>query len=91
MIAWWRDEHLAKVPRPGQWLVLVGLSIVVMVLLEWIQLPAALLLGAILAGILIETAGGKIRIPALPFQFSQVVIGCLIASRITQQILKTFE
>jgi membrane AbrB-like protein len=78
------------VPRPAQWLILLFLSVVLMVLLEWLRLPAALLLGAMFAGILIETGGGKIRVPALPFQFSQAVIGCLVASRITPQILKTF-
>ncbi|MDR3456702.1 MAG: AbrB family transcriptional regulator [Verrucomicrobiae bacterium] len=91
MIAWLKEEHLSRVPRPAQWLSLLLLSVVFMVLLEWFRLPAALLLGAMFAGILIETGGGEIRVPALPFQFSQAVIGCLVASRITPQILKTFE
>jgi len=91
MTAWLKDEHLSKAPRPAQWLVLVLLSVVVMALLEWLRLPAALLLGAMFAGILIETGGGEIRVPALPFQFSQAVLGCLVASRFTPQILKTFE
>ena len=90
MIAWLKEDHISKVPRPAQWLILSFLSVVVMVLLEWLRLPAALLLGAMFAGILIETGGGKIRVPALPFQFSQAVIGCLVASRITPQILNTF-
>ena len=91
MIAWLKREHLSQVPRLVQWLMLLVLSVVLMVLLEWFRLPAALLLGAMFAGILIETGGGQIRVPALPFQFSQAVIGCLVASRITPQILKTFE
>ena len=90
MMAWFKAEPLSRVPRPAQWLMLLLLSVVLMVLLEWFRLPAALLLGAMLAGLLIETGGGKIRVPALPFQFSQAVIGCLVASRITPQILKTF-
>jgi uncharacterized membrane protein AbrB (regulator of aidB expression) len=90
MIAWFQREHLSAMPRSAQWLVLMAVSVAVMVLLEWIHLPAALLLGAMVAGILIETSGGKIRVPALPFQFAQAVIGCLVASRITPQILKTF-
>ena len=84
------DEPLARVPQRAQWLLLLFLSVVLMMLLEWFRLPAALLLGAMFAGILIETGGGKIRVPAVPFQFSQAVIGCLVASRITPQILKTF-
>ena len=91
MMAWLREEHLSKVPRPAQWLILFLLSVLLVVLLEWCHLPAALLLGAMFAGILIETGGGDIRVPALPFQFSQAVIGCLVASRITPEILKTFE
>ncbi len=91
MMDWLRKEHLSKVPRPAQWLILLLSSVVVTVLLEWCHLPAALLLGAMFAGILMETGGGEIRVSALPFQFSQAVIGCLVASRITPQILKTFE
>jgi membrane AbrB-like protein len=91
MMAWLREEHLSKVPRPAQWVILLLLSVIVTSLLEWCRLPAALLLGAMVAGILMETGGGEIRVPALPFQFSQAVIGCLVASRITPQILKTFQ
>jgi uncharacterized protein len=90
MIAWLKREHLSQVPRPAQWFILLFVSAASMLLLEWVHLPAALLLGAMFAGIFLETAGGDIRVPALPFLFSQAVIGCLVASRITPQILKTF-
>jgi len=91
MISRLKAEPLAKQPQPVQWALLLLLSVVLMVLLGWFRLPAALLLGAMFAGIFIETGGGEIRVPALPFQFSQAVIGCLVASRITPQILRTFE
>lgn len=91
MIAWLNREHLARVPRPAQWFVLACLTVVLTALLERLRLPAAWLLGAMFAGILVETGGGRIRVPGLPFQFSQAVIGCLVASRITPQILETFR
>lgn len=90
MIAWLTREHLSRMPRPAQWIILLLLSVALMILLERFHLPAALLLGAMFAGILVETAGGGIRVPTLPFWFSQAVIGCLVATRITPQILKTF-
>jgi hypothetical protein len=58
--------------------------------LECVHLPAALLLGALAAGILVETGGGSVRVPAGLYRFSQAVIGCLVARAITAPILKTF-
>ena len=40
-------------------------------LLTWARLPAALLLGAMLAGILVENGGAGILVPQLPFGFAQ--------------------
>jgi membrane AbrB-like protein len=65
-------------------------SAVLVALLEWAHLPAALMLGPLIAGILIETGGGDVRVPALPYSFAQAVIGCLVARVITPQILSTF-
>ena len=81
---------LAKIPPPAQWIILLILSGGLMAVLEWMRLPAALLVGAMFAGIIVESTGGKVRVPALPFWFAQATIGCLVASRITSQILKMF-
>jgi uncharacterized protein len=39
---------------------------------------------------LLETGGGSVRVPNLPYSFAQAVIGCMIARVLTPQILSTF-
>jgi membrane AbrB-like protein len=90
MLAWLKEQPLARLPGAVQWSLLLLVSALLVALLEWAHLPAALLLGALLAGILHETAGGHVRVPALPFWFSQAVIGCLIARVFNPHILRTF-
>jgi membrane AbrB-like protein len=59
-------------------------------LLTWARLPAALLLGSMLAGILVENGGAGILVPQLPFSFAQAVVGCMIARVLTSTILHSF-
>lgn len=87
MMDWFKNGPLTS--RPVQWSVLLVVSAVLVALLEWVRLPAALMLGAMMAGILMETAGGKIRIAPPLYSFSQTVIGCMIARAITAPIMKT--
>jgi membrane AbrB-like protein len=86
------SDHLplAKFPRWTQWLVLASLSLALAALFRLVRLPAALLLGPMIAGILVESGGGKVRVPELPFAFAQAVIGCLIARMITADIVTDF-
>src|SRR6202012_1148829 len=58
--------------------------------MTWARLPAALLLGAMMAGILVENAGARILVPQLPFRFAQAVVGCMIAHALTSTILHSF-
>ena len=58
--------------------------------LELIGLPAALLLGPMLAGILLATNGGALRAPRVPVIAAQAVVGCLIARAMTADIVLTF-
>jgi uncharacterized protein len=81
---------LARVSRPANWGVLVAVTIVLSGLLELVGLPAALLLGAMIAAILVETNGGALRVPRLSYYAAQAVIGCLIARVITPDIVETF-
>jgi membrane AbrB-like protein len=81
---------LAKPPRAAQWAILLVSSVVLSGLLELAGLPAALLLGAMLAAILVRTSGGTLRVPRLPYYTAQVVIGCMIARVITPVIVGTF-
>jgi membrane AbrB-like protein len=57
---------------------------------ELIALPAALLLGPMIAGIVMGSNGGKIRPPRLPVLAAQTVVGCLVARAITGDIVVAF-
>jgi uncharacterized protein len=86
-----RIAHLLnRLPPIQQWSILIAGSVVLAALLELVGLPAALLLGPMLAGILLATSGGGIRAPRLPVVAAQAVVGCLIARAITSDILLAF-
>ncbi len=66
--------------RTLQWGLLIGLSAAVSALLLWLTIPAALLLGPIVAGILVTThGGGRVAVPNQPFVLAQGLIGCMVA------------
>lgn len=67
---------------------LIGLSVVLSLLLAWLQLPAAFLLGPMVAAALIALMWGALSVPAVPFQLAQAVVGCMIARTITLPILQ---
>lgn len=83
-------EPFLKKPKAAQWCILVVMSAILTVLLQMTQLPAALLLGPMIAGILLAACGGKVDLPLLPLFFAQAVIGCLIARVITLEIIISF-
>jgi membrane AbrB-like protein len=84
------DPVLARVFPPLQWGLLLVASLAAAWFLQWVRLPAALLLGPMLAAIAIGTAGGSIRIGKLPYEGAQALIGCLIARAITPTMLRAF-
>jgi membrane AbrB-like protein len=51
--------------------------------------PAALLLGPIVAGIVIATARGSLAIPQWPFLFAQGAVGSMIASRFSPSLVSS--
>lgn len=59
--------------------ILLLLSIVFIILLELVRMPAALLLGPMVAGIVVSAGNGIIRVPLTVFIFAQGAIGCLMA------------
>ena len=68
--------------RPGtaaQWIAIFLASAAIGACLEWLRIPAALLLGPMLAGIAIAAAGGDARVPDRAFLVAQGLIGCMIA------------
>ncbi len=72
-----------------QWAVLLAASLAFIVPLEWIHLPAALLLGAMVAAILVAVFEAKLAVPQWPLVLAQGLIGCLVARSIGPDILAT--
>jgi membrane AbrB-like protein len=70
-----------------RWAGLLALSAVFAALLEWAAFPAALLLGAMLAAIVLAVRGAEMRTPHWSFQGAQAVIGCMVARAFTPSIL----
>lgn len=67
---------------PFQWGVLLALSLAFVVTALWVRLPAALLIGPMLAAILIGTSDGSIRVPLNTMIAVQGVIGFLMGRAI---------
>jgi membrane AbrB-like protein len=84
------SDLLKRLPPLQQWAILVPASVLLAALMELIGLPAALLLGPMLAGILLATNGGTIHAPRVPVVAAQAIVGCLIARAITGDILLAF-
>jgi membrane AbrB-like protein len=70
-----------------QWGVLLALSAALVLLLEAVRLPAALLLGPMVAGIIIAAARGAVRVPDRPFLVAQAVLGCMVARNIPLSVV----
>ncbi len=64
---------------PAQWIALLLASAAIGGVLEWVRIPAALLLGPMLAAIAVAAAGGTARVPGWAFLLAQGFIGCMIA------------
>jgi membrane AbrB-like protein len=64
---------------PAQWITLLLASAAIGGVLEWVRIPAALLLGPMLAAIAIAAAGATARVPGWGFLLAQGLIGCMIA------------
>ncbi|HWM68514.1 MAG TPA: AbrB family transcriptional regulator [Steroidobacteraceae bacterium] len=64
----------------AQWLALLAASAAVGAMFAWLRVPAALLLGPMLAGITIAAGGGSARVPNWAFLLAQGFIGCMIAN-----------
>ncbi len=74
-------------PPGPRWIILAVLSAVLSGTLHLLSVPAGVFLGALAAGILVALAGGAVRVPPPLFSFTQGLIGCLIASRISPSTL----
>lgn len=88
------DPHasgfFARVSSPAQWAALLAASVLFAAVLEIAGLPAALLLGPMVAGIVLGTNGGRIKAPRLPVLAAQTIVGCLVARAISGDIVLAF-
>jgi hypothetical protein len=80
---------LRRTPQPIQWAALFGASVVWVAAFELMQLPAALMLGAIGAAICLCWFEGRVTIPPWGFVIAQGFVGCLVARAITPDIVVT--
>jgi membrane AbrB-like protein len=80
---------LKERPPALQWVALLGASLICVAAFELMRLPAALLLGAIGAAILVSWFEGRVTIPSWAFVVAQGFVGCLVARSITPDILLT--
>jgi len=71
----------------GRWLALLLLSLLLTALLEWLHVPAALLLGPMLVAIGFGLRGHVLPMPAQTLTFTQAVVGCLVAQAFTPALL----
>jgi len=81
---------LSSLPHSAHWAVLLAGSLALSLALQFVQLPAALLLGPMIAAIAVEIQGGDIRVPRALLYGCQAVIGCMIARALTPDILVSF-
>src|SRR5882762_9783226 len=75
---------------PALWGALIALSVPAGAGLHEIGLPAAFLLGPLMAAILVQTTGGGVKIPLMLQAGAQAVIGCLIARAVTPAVVTGF-
>jgi membrane AbrB-like protein len=71
----------------GRWAALVALSALLSTVLEWLHLPAALLLGPLIASVIMAVANARVRTSPRAFLLSQAVIGSMIARAIPASTL----
>lgn len=72
-----------------QWGALFVLSLLLSLLFLYVHLPAALLLGPMLAGIVFSLRGMPLKLPRTAFLAAQAILGCMIAQNLTGSILTT--
>jgi membrane AbrB-like protein len=71
-----------------QWTALLTLSLAFTVALELAHLPAALLLGPMVAAIVLASAQTRVRVPSLAFVLAQGAVGCLIARAVPRSVFR---
>ncbi|WKV49310.1 AbrB family transcriptional regulator [Dickeya fangzhongdai] len=78
---------MEKFPASTQWFMLLAVSLVLGFGLQIYHVPAALLLGPMLVGVVMGLNGATIRIPRPLFFASNAVLGCLVVQSLSLSIL----
>jgi membrane AbrB-like protein len=71
----------------AQWASLLGSSIALAAVLETLHLPAALLIGPMIAAVMVASMSGRIRVPDAVFAATQGIIACMIARAMPASIV----
>lgn len=72
-----------------QWFLLFLLSLLISLIFLWLHLPAAMLLGPMIAGIVFSLRGCSLQLPRGIFLAAQAILGCMIAQNLTGSLLTT--
>lgn len=72
-----------------QWFLLFLLSLLISLIFLYLHLPAAMLLGPMIAGIVLSLRGSTLQLPRGIFLAAQAILGCMIAQNLTGSILTT--
>jgi uncharacterized protein len=78
-------------PQPALWLLLLAVSMLICAGWGALGLPAALLLGPMIGGIVLGVNGARLTVPRAPYLGAQAVIGAMVSGSITPSILVTFS
>ncbi len=74
-------------PRAARWIALLLISAILWGFFDLVRIPAALLLGPMLAGIIIEASGAAVRVPPLLYLAAQAAVGGFVAGAVQPSIL----
>lgn len=80
------DGWVARQSTTTQWIVVVLLSAAFSAALIAAQMPASMLVGPMLAGILVTALGGRLKINANAYSISQGIIGCMIVKMLPKAL-----
>ncbi|VTQ65853.1 Putative ammonia monooxygenase [Campylobacter jejuni] len=78
---------MERMAPAGQWVILVVSSLILGIIFQTFHVPAALLLGPMIVGVIMGLLGASVRIHPLFFKISQGVLGCMIAQSLSPSIL----
>jgi hypothetical protein len=80
-------QRLVGWPAPVQWAALAALSALIWLIWSAAGLPAGLLMGAMIGGIVFGVNGLRLEVPQWPYLGAQALVGAMISASITPAIV----